>query len=40
MLYLEIALEINGLFSNVYTGQNGNIEVVKSICKIEGLYVG
>ncbi|EQF22499.1 hypothetical protein QEW_4262 [Clostridioides difficile CD160] len=40
MLYLEIALEINDLFSNVYTCQNENIEVVKYICNIEGLYVG
>lgn len=39
MLDLEIALEINGLYSNVYLGMNGSIDIVKYICSIEGLYI-
>lgn len=39
MLDLEIALDINGLYSNVYLGSKGNIEIVKYICNVEGLYV-
>lgn len=39
MLDLEIALEVSGLFSNVYMGLNGNIDIVKYICNVEGLYV-
>lgn len=39
ILDLEIALEVNGLFSNVYMGLNGNIDIVKYICNVEGLYV-
>ncbi|MCC0650379.1 hypothetical protein [Clostridioides sp. ZZV15-6598] len=39
MLDLEIALEVNGLFSNVYMGLNGSIDTVKYICNVEGLYV-
>lgn len=39
MLDLEVALEVNGLYSNVYLGRNGNIELVKYICTVEGLYI-
>ncbi|MCC0633151.1 MULTISPECIES: hypothetical protein [unclassified Clostridioides] len=39
LLDLEIGLEINGLFSNVYMGLNGSIDIVKYICSVEGLYV-
>lgn len=39
MLDLEIALDINGLYSNVYLGIKGNIELVKYICNVEGLYI-
>lgn len=39
MLDLEIALDIQGLYSNVYLGLNGNIDIVKYICNIEGLYI-
>ncbi|MCC0645749.1 hypothetical protein [Clostridioides sp. ZZV14-6150] len=34
MLDLEIGLEINGLFSNVYRGLNGSIDIVKYICSV------
>lgn len=39
MLDLEIALDINGLYSGVYLGLNGNIDIVKYICNVEGLYI-
>lgn len=39
MLDLEIMLEINGLYSNVYLGAKGNIDIVKYICTVEGLYI-
>lgn len=39
MLDLEIGLDVNGLYSNVYLGLNGNIDIVKYICSIEGLYI-
>lgn len=39
MLDLEIMLEVNGLYSNVYLGDKGNIDIVKYICTVEGLYI-
>ena len=39
MLDVEIMLEVNGLYSNVYLGVKGNIEIVKYICTVEGLYI-
>lgn len=39
MLDLEIGLDVNGLYSNVYLGLNGSIDIVKYICSIEGLYI-
>lgn len=39
MLDLETALDIQGLYSNVYLGINGNIEMVRGICNVEGLYI-
>ncbi|MEG1142913.1 MAG: hypothetical protein RSE41_10825 [Clostridia bacterium] len=39
MLDLEIALDIQGLYSNVYLGVNGDIDMVRYICSIEGLYI-
>ncbi|MDH2475905.1 hypothetical protein G6Y98_02180 [Clostridium perfringens] len=39
MLDVEIMLEVNGLYSNVYLGGKGNIEIVKYICNVEGLYI-
>lgn len=39
MLDLEIALDINGLYSNVYLGSKGDIDIVKYICNVEGLYI-
>lgn len=39
MLDLEIALDINGLYSSVYLGLNGDIDIIKYICNVEGLYI-
>lgn len=39
MLDLEIDLDIQGLYSNVYLGLNGCVEMVRYICNIEGLYI-
>jgi hypothetical protein len=39
MIDLEIALDINSLYSNVYLGLNGNLDIVKYICNVEGLYI-
>lgn len=39
MLDLEIALDVQGLYSNVYLGKNGNIDMVRYICNVEGLYI-
>ncbi|MDK2564507.1 hypothetical protein QOZ84_13250 [Romboutsia sedimentorum] len=39
MIDPEIALEINSLYSNVYLGLNGNLDIVKYICNVEGLYI-
>ncbi|RDY25068.1 hypothetical protein CHL78_020190, partial [Romboutsia weinsteinii] len=39
MLDLEIALDVNGLYIDMYFGTNGNIDIIKYICNIEGLYI-
>ncbi|MCR8745859.1 hypothetical protein [Romboutsia lituseburensis] len=39
MLDLEIAFYIDGLYSDVYLGENGNLDIVEYICNVEGLYI-
>ncbi|MGL5329276.1 MAG: hypothetical protein ACRDD7_08410 [Peptostreptococcaceae bacterium] len=39
MMDLEVALDIQGLYSNVYLGKNGDIDMVRNICNVEGLYI-
>lgn len=39
ILDLEIALDMQGLYSNVYLGKKGNIDMVRYICNVEGLYI-
>ena len=39
MIDLQIILEINGLYTNVYLGEQGDIELIKYISNTEGLYI-